>query len=751
MKAKSTVKINESFRNRDHSVIREVFGIVTFAAAVYLFIIVISYSKNDPSMSSVGLRVDDIKNLGGIVGAYISDGLLQAIGYGVYLFVLLLLFSSFRFIFLKGSQVRLTKSLSVLAVVISVSSFISLVSSGAEQSGYKAGGWIGDFIASTLYSYLSFAGALLVIVPSIILSIMFFGNISFVPIVEKLGAFSVLVLAKSKEYYIKRLERAKKNKELEKRLKIEKLTKREEPKITSIAEKERAMEKNKKEKSVQEKFGFASKDDYTVPPLILLSSDQKKLKIDKESLLMNSKILEKKLSDYGVEGKVVQVHPGPVVTQYEYEPAPGVKVNKIVGLQDDLSMALRAVSIRIVAPIPGKSVVGIEIPNNNRETVYLKDVLNSEDYTNSDSNLTLALGKDIAGKPVCTSLEKMPHLLIAGATGSGKSVGLNTMICSILFKASPEDVRFILIDPKMLELTVYDDIPHLLLPIVTDPKKAAAALRWAVAEMERRYKVMSKKGVRNIGKYNAKLKKELTEKGRFKRALMPDPEDINEVEEETKLPYIVVIIDELADLMVVASKEVEQSIARLAQMARASGIHLILATQRPSVDVLTGVIKANFPARISFQVSARTDSRTILDAMGAERLLGHGDMLFLPPGTSKVQRVHGAYISDKEMHDLVEFLKEQSAPVYDDTIIADIETGEDSVSFQGSDEYDEKYDSALEFVSELGHASISLIQRRFKIGYNRAARIIEQMERDGAVGPSDGSKPRKVLVNKKEY
>jgi len=444
------------------------------------------------------------------------------------------------------------------------------------------------------------------------------------------------------------------------------------------------------------------------------------------------------------------VHPGPVVTQYEYEPAPGVKVNKIVGLQDDLSMALRAVSIRIVAPIPGKSVVGIEIPNNNRETVYLRDVLESEDYANSDSPLTLALGKDIAGKPVSTNLMRMPHLLIAGATGSGKSVGLNTMICSILFKATPEDVKFIMIDPKMLELSTYDDIPHLLLPIVTDPKRASAALKWAVTEMERRYKVMSKKGVRNIIAFNNRVAKELKERTKSKRSFLSDGEGsvAKQMAEEKRLPYIVVIIDELADLMMVASKEVEQSIARLAQMARAAGIHLILATQRPSVDVLTGVIKANFPARISFQVSARTDSRTILDSMGAERLLGNGDMLFLPPGTSKQQRVHGAYVSDKELNDLVAHLREQGLPEYDAAVIADIEANDDKNLYSDDDEYDEKYDAALAFVSELGHASISLIQRKFKIGYNRAARIIEQMERDGAVGPSDGSKPRKVLVNK---
>jgi S-DNA-T family DNA segregation ATPase FtsK/SpoIIIE len=601
-------KKRESFRNRDHSIAREIFGIITFAAAVYLFIIIVSYNKYDPSLSSVGMEIKEIRNLGGIVGAYIADMLLQSVGYGAYLFVLLLLLLSFRFIFEKNTRVRFSKIFSVLAVVISISSFMSLVSSSAERSGYMVGGWMGDFISTTLENYLNYAGALLVIVPCVALSVMLYGSISFIPVLEWLGGFFLSIFGKLKEYYIKRHERSKKNRELMKKLKSRMREGRGEPKIISLDEKE----KRKKEKPVQEKFGFLTpKGGYAIPALSLLNSDYKKVRIDKDSLLMNSKILEKKLSDYGVEGKVVQVHPGPVVTQYEYEPAAGIKVNKIASLQDDLSMALRAISVRIVAPIPGKSVVGIEIPNNNREIVYLKDVLESDSYAKSESKLTLALGKDIAGKPVCTSLAKMPHLLIAGSTGSGKSVGLNTMICSILFKATPEEVRFILIDPKMLELIAYDDIPHLLLPIVTDPKKAAASLKWAVTEMERRYQVMSKKGVRNINSYNAKIEKELAEKAKRKKSFSAaaDSADDTKKEEETRFPYIVVVIDELADLMVIASKEVELSIARLAQMARAAGIHLILATQRPSVDVLTGLIKANFPARIPGFYGSRTAVR----------------------------------------------------------------------------------------------------------------------------------------------
>ncbi len=734
--------MQKSFRNREHSVIREIIGVIAFAAAVYLLIVILSYSKDDPSLSSFARQMTDISNKGGVVGAYIADALLQTIGLGAYLLVILLFLFSLRLVFIRDYKVRFIKTFSILALVLSVSSIVSLLFNDSltfERGGYAVGGWTGDIIRATLIKYLNYPGAALVIFLSIIISIMIFENISFIPFLEKIASVIKSFFSGIKEYYIKRRERARKHKEITKRLKV----RTQKPKITAMEEK--VIER---EKSEQEAFSFLTPSGtFTVPPLSILTSEHKRIKIDKESLLMNSRILEKKLSDYGVEGKVVEVHPGPVVTQYEYEPAPGVKVNKIVGLQDDLSMALRAISIRIVAPIPGKSVVGIEIPNNNRETVNFKDILEAESYTKSRSNLTLALGKDIAGNPFSTDLAKMPHLLIAGATGSGKSVGLNSMICSILFKASPDDVRFIMIDPKMLELITYEDIPHLLLPVVTDPKKASAALKWAVAEMERRYKVMSKKGVRNINSYNTKLAKEQAEKSKLKRS-QTEEESGEGVKEEKHLPLIVIVIDELADLMCVASKDVEKSIARLAQMARAAGLHLIVATQRPSVDVLTGLIKANFPSRISFQVSARTDSRTILDSMGAEQLLGNGDMLFLPPGTSKVKRIHGAYISDSEINELVEFLKQQGVPDYDETIIENIQSSDDDAIMSEDNEYDAKYDQAVQFVSELGHASISLIQRRFKIGYNRAARIIEMMERDGIVGPSDGSRPREVLVNK---
>jgi S-DNA-T family DNA segregation ATPase FtsK/SpoIIIE len=499
----------------------------------------------------------------------------------------------------------------------------------------------------------------------------------------------------------------------------------------------------------QEHFPFLDfRGSYVLPPLSLLENpEQKEVKVDRESLLANAKILEKRLSDFGVEGKVVEVRPGPVITMYEYEPAPGVKINKIVGLSDDLALALRAISVRIVAPIPGKAAVGIEIPNSIREPVYLKDLLVAEDFFNSESKLSLALGKDIFGTPFVTNLGKMPHLLVAGATGTGKSVSLNSMICSVLFKADPEEVKFLMIDPKRLELSIYDGIPHLLHPVVFDPKEAAMVLRWATQEMEVRYRLMAEKGVRNIERYNQKVEKEKKEQ-RKKPSLPLTPEGEKAEgqggEPAQPLPYIVIVIDELADLMMISARDVEASLTRLAQMARAAGIHLLLATQRPSVDVLTGVIKANFPTRISFQVSSKTDSRTILDANGAEHLLGSGDMLFLPPGTSRLIRVHGAYVSEVEILRVVEHWKKQGRPVYDQSILeAKAETAE-----ADADGYDEMYDQAVALVTDTRQASISMIQRRLRVGYNRAARMIEKMEQEGVVGPADGSKPREVYARK---
>ncbi|TNF29168.1 MAG: hypothetical protein EP329_16335 [Deltaproteobacteria bacterium] len=503
---------------------------------------------------------------------------------------------------------------------------------------------------------------------------------------------------------------------------------------------------------------------YVMPGLSLLDyRPPETTAYDRELLRKNAQILESKLLDYRVKGKVVEIHPGPVITMYEFKPAPGVKISTIANLSDDLAMALSALRIRIVAPIPGKDVVGIEVPNKSREIVWLKEILSDTTYTKARSHLTLGLGKDIVGNPAVMNLAKAPHLLVAGATGSGKSVAINSFIVSMLYKASPDDVRLIMVDPKMLELSIYEGIPHLLLPVVTDPKQAAVALRWAVKEMERRYQLMADMGVRNLANYNTKvesLKADPTQRlperlrlAKLKREAKgeADPPGIvldTDGKEIEHLPLIVVIIDELADLMMVASKEVEHSIARLAQMARASGIHLILATQRPSVDVITGLIKANFPTRISFQVASKVDSRTILDRGGAENLLGMGDMLYLPPGTSAVQRVHGAYISEDEVHRLVSHLKEQGQPDYDMGILThEDEDGAGDGPAREGDEYDDLYDRAVRIVAETRNASISFLQRKLKIGYNRSARIIEKMEEEGIVGPSDGtSRPREVFI-----
>jgi len=440
--------------------------------------------------------------------------------------------------------------------------------------------------------------------------------------------------------------------------------------------------------------------------------------------------LEKKLEDFGVNGQVVAVSPGPVITTYEYEPAPGVKINKVANLSDDLALALRAASIRIVAPIPGKAAIGIEVPNSVREMVKFKEVVASSAFEKSKTKLTICLGKDIVGSAVVAELDKMPHLLIAGATGTGKSVALNGMICSLLYKARPDEVKLIMVDPKRIELSSYDGIPHLITPVVTDPKKATNALYWAVREMERRYERLSECRARNIKQYNQKIEAE-------------KPAAAGEASE--KLPFIVIIIDELADLMMVASRDVEVALTRLAQMARAAGIHLILATQRPSVDVLTGIIKANFPTRLTFQVSSKTDSRTIIDTNGAENLLGSGDMLFLPPGTAKLQRIHGAFISEGELTRIVDFLKQQKKPEYDQQVTEDRPA--ESPNGDEDEGYDERYDDAVELVVRSRQASISMVQRHLRIGYNRAARIIEKMEREGVIGPSDGVKPREVLAS----
>jgi DNA segregation ATPase FtsK/SpoIIIE, S-DNA-T family len=519
---------------------------------------------------------------------------------------------------------------------------------------------------------------------------------------------------------------------------------------------------------------------FTLPPIAVLTSEpQAAAPIDRDGLTATAEKLRQKLASFGIQGQVTQIRPGPVVTMFEFLPAAGVKVSRIASLADDLAMAMEALRVRIVAPIPGKGVVGIEIPNKDRQMVVLRELAEQEAFQRSQSKLAMCLGKDIEGMPYIADLAKMPHLLIAGTTGSGKSVAVNSMIVSMLLRATPEEVRFLMVDPKMLELSVYEGIPHLLLPVVTDAKKAAMALRWAVEEMERRYQLLAECGVRNIASFNKKVEKE-GDAARQKHK-PPRPQRVVDVSDPSldvhaltaaaaageivradasaepaspmaepvreplrKLPYLVLIIDELADLMMVASREVETYIARLAQMARAAGIHLMVATQRPSTDVVTGVIKANFPARISFQVASRHDSGTIINAPGAENLLGMGDMLILPPGTSTLTRVHGPYVDEKEIHAVVEHWKAQGAPIYDPNILRP--RADDGDVPEDDEGPDELYDQAIAAVSDMRFISISLLQRKLRVGYNRAARMIERMERDGIVGPADGAKPREVRI-----
>jgi S-DNA-T family DNA segregation ATPase FtsK/SpoIIIE len=732
----------------------EIIGILLIAVGVFFFLSLVSYHPMDPSFFTyTSSKVKEIHNWMGVVGAYLSGIFIQGFGFPSFLISFVLVVFAFSFIFRWEWKYLSLKLASWAVILIVLSSFFGLWLSPIRvyNQDILMGGFIGEIFSRYLVRYFNRPGATILLSVILILSFVLGTGISFISVVKHLGGAFQKLIEKIGTLKMVRKESAEREKKLVKRKQEKKELKEVPP--TVVVEKPSPPPK-KEEVAKQEAFEFLeSSKVFQLPPISLLEAEvEKRQKIDRESLIMNSRILEKKLLDYGVEGKVVEVRPGPVITVYEFEPAPGVKVSRIVNLADDLALALSALSIRIVAPIPGKAVVGIEVPNTNRETVYFKEIVDSDSFRAFKSKLSFGIGKDIAGEPFVVDLVRMPHLLVAGSTGSGKSVSINAMICSILFKATPEEVRFLMIDPKMLELSDYEGIPHLLLPVVTNPKKAAVALKWLVEEMERRYTVLAEKGVRNIEHYHQRMEKELKEKGKVykRKGDVLEGDEEKSMEPMERLPYIVVVIDELADLMMISSREVEEAITRLAQMARAVGIHLILATQRPSVDVLTGIIKANFPARISFQVTSKVDSRTILDTIGAEHLLGSGDMLFLPPGSSKMIRLHGAFVSSPEIKRIVEFLKKQGKPSYlDPSILAEVKKEKETVGGE-EEEYDEKYDEAVAFVAETGQASISLIQRRFRIGYNRAARIVEKMEEEGVVGPSDGVKPREVLIKKIE-
>jgi len=740
--------------------IKEVSMIALGALSIYLFIALVSYHPDDPGWSHTG-SVEAIKNNAGVVGAWIADMLLYLLGYIGYLFPIILAYGGWR---LFRSR-RDSEPLDYMRYSIRAAGLISMIIGGCGLSRLhftagpalpyevdSAGGILGDVIGSTLNPVLGLTGSTLILLALFLIGITLFTGLSWLWVMDSTGRWTLKLLhyANESRHRIRdevQGRQARRERETVVKIEKEKFIQREpvkiEPKISIFETGERA----EREKQVN-LFEYPS--NVALPSLNLLDDAAPRVgQLSHEALQAMSRQVELKLNDFGIEANVVEVHPGPVITRFELEPAAGVKGSQIINLAKDLARALSVISVRVVDVIPGKSVIGIEIPNEKRELVALSEILNSREYEEMKSHLTLGLGKDISGKPVVTDLGRMPHLLVAGTTGAGKSVALNAMILSLLYKATAKDVRIIMIDPKMLELSVYEGIPHLLAPVVTDMKEAANALRWCVAEMERRYRLMSALGVRNITGFNRKV----TDAADMGQAIAdpiykPISED-DEVPVLEELPYIVVVVDELADMMMTVGKKVEELIARLAQKARASGIHLILATQRPSVDVITGLIKANIPSRIAFQVSSKIDSRTILDQMGAETLLGHGDMLYLPPGTGLPIRVHGAFVADHEVHKVVNELKKDAETDYHDEIVrGPADGGADPIPGLDTpgDDMDPLYDEAVRIVTETRKASISYIQRRLKIGYNRAARMVEEMEKSGVVGPLESNGSREVIA-----
>ncbi len=764
---------------KKEKLVKELQGMALGTVGVFILLAFLTYNSADVSWNSYS-NEGSIHNLGGRLGAQIADLFFTSFGLASYLIPMALLYMAYTLFRFKEIRLRSYKLAAAFGLLFSLATLFAFFRDKTELFGQQVatGGAVGVVVSRALKGTVGVTGALLLLLPLLAASIMILSKFSFI-------LFAGWWLENFKHKWAAWQERRAKDRAEQSRAKakqdglpaaaaasgpvIKPLT--PPPPRPNLIKKEKDKKKeDAKTAGVQETFEFIKAEgDFHTPPFSLLDVPPATEKtLDRDALTMNARLLEKKLKDYNIDGEVVEICPGPVITMYEFSPAPGIKISRIAGLTDDLTMALQAMSIRIVAPIPGKGVVGIEVPNRDRDMVFLREIFNCEHFSHSKMKLPLALGKDIAGLPVVTDLAKAPHLLVAGSTGSGKSVSINTMILSLLYTSTPKDVRMIMVDPKMLEFSMYEGIPHLLLPVVTEPKKASLALKWAVNEMERRYQLLSDKGVRNIDSYNKKLAGELLEQEEHGTA--SDEEIIEELEElveegneaaadpipfmvdndvileHSHLPYIVVIVDELADLMMVAGREVEEHIARLAQKARASGIHLILATQRPSVDVITGLIKANLPSRISFQVTSKVDSRTILDCNGAESLLGAGDMLYMPPGTSRLQRIHGAFVSDSEVQRVVDFLKKQGKPVYEKSILEMKDSDE-----KGSSEdevQDERWEDALRLVADTKQASISMVQRRLRIGYNRAARIVEMMESEGMIAQSDGtSKPREIYMD----
>ena len=700
---------------------QEIIALICVFLATFLLLCLASYVQ--PLLEDPPAMQQPAENWCGTFGHYVARYFLSFLGITSFFPLLVLLYLAVAAFLPKKGVNRLPSIVAgITGLLLSTSGLFAMTGQLVfPQEFIMPGGYIGNLVWGVLNSVIGHIGSLLLLVLLLIFSLMAAVRFSFFSFAGWIIAQPGRLLREAKaRHKVKKKEQPVIKKEIPKKEVVVSV-----PEEEIIASVPRVNEPVKREvPSEDEESEFALKPlhggEYQLPPVTLLDRNtQHEQEVDRKHYYKVSEILVAKLKDFGVQGTVEGVSPGPVVTTYEFAPAAGVKINKIVSLSDDLAMVLKVDRVRVVGSIPGKAAIGIEIPNPVRKTVFLRDILMGQDYRKADSYLTLALGFDVIGHPVVADLSKMPHLLIAGATGAGKSVAINAFIASILFKATPAEVRLLMIDPKRIELSVYEGIPHLLHPVVVEPKLASRALIWAVREMERRYKLLEECRVKSFGSYN-------------------------EIAEE-KLPYIVIIVDELADLMMVASKDVETSIARLAQMARAAGMHIMLATQRPSVDVLTGLIKANFPTRISFKVSSKVDSRTILDGSGAEHLLGLGDMLFLPPGAAKLQRIHGAFISEEETERIINFLKEQGTAEYDESVLQVVEEEPGAEAGDEAD-YDEKYDQAVAVVTETGQASISMVQRRLRVGYNRAARMIEMMEREGIVGPADGSRPREVLA-----
>jgi S-DNA-T family DNA segregation ATPase FtsK/SpoIIIE len=732
--------------------LRESVLFLLTVVAIFLLIALVSFSPQDPGWSH-SADSGMVSNLGGRTGASFANLFLNLFGLMAYLFPIMLLWLVVRIYRQKSAShakdihTRIVVTIGFLITLIGGCGLSQLYFNlPVDASSYLAGGYLGDSLASTLTPSFGAVGGTLLLLALFLSGMTLLTGLSWFWLMDVTGKYTMLVYDYIRGFIISLQEKKKSHRMLEQRQLSVKKARRSQEKKKPVRIEPRIAKPEQSERNEREKQSdlFSRPTGELLPSLSLLDpAPAHEGGYSREALETLSRMLERKLLDFNIEVQVVEVLPGPVITRFEINPAPGIKASQIANLANDLARSLSVVSVRVVENIPGKSYMGVEIPNENREAVGFIEGLSSKAYEDAATPLAILLGKDISGAPVVADLCKMPHLLIAGTTGSGKSVCINALILSIIFKSTPKDVRLILVDPKMLELSVYEGLPHLLAPVVTDMKKAANALRWGIFEMERRYRLMAAVGVRNLAGYNRKVEEGIKQDFPLMNPLI---EPGNEPEELSTMPHIVIIIDELADLMMVVGKKLEELIARLAQKARAAGIHLVLATQRPSVDVITGLIKANIPSRISFRVPSRIDSRTILDQGGAESLLGMGDMLFLPPGASNPVRVHGAFVSDDEVHRVVKQLTKSAQPEYDETVLEEPVTGGSLADGETDGEQDPLYDEAVRCVTESRRASISSVQRKLRVGYNRAARMIETMEMAGVVTPADNAGKREVLA-----